>query len=373
MMERENDVLERIEHIVKRYMWLTKEERLGISLWVLHTYIHKKYLLTPRLALLSPWYGHGKSTMLDIIEKLSFNSYKTISATPPVIFRVIGNSPVTTTMLLDEGDNQNLRLNAEYRKILNANRRGDIVDRVLGKVIIRYNVFSPIAIAAVHDLYPALMQRSVIIYILQPPPGAKFEILPQQQHHPDYIKFVDEAVELQSDIEKWAEIVELEDQPPNPLKLRNADNWRVLLAIADSFGRGDDARAALMELNKGQPTDNPGADLLSDIRDIYDKAQIDRCFTKKMLQQLHLFGWDNWTGLNGEQANHALTERELASILRRFKIHPTTIRQANSVAKGYHRKDFEYAWSVYCTKPNVTALQRNIHLVTEAEEKPKKK
>jgi hypothetical protein len=318
--------------------------------------------------------------MLDIIERLSFNAYKTIGATPPVIFRVIGNSPITTTMLLDEGDNQNLRLNAEYRKILNGNRRGDKVDRVIGKQVVRYDVFSPIAIAAVHDLYPALMQRSVIIYILQPPPGTKLEVLPQLQHHPDYIKFAQETADLQSDIELWSEHVQLVSQPANPLKLRTADNWRVLLAIADSFGRGDEARKAMTELVKGYPSDNPGANLLSDIQDIYNDYQVDRCFTKRMLQYLHQGEWSSWTGLDGELTPHSLNERELANILRRFKVYPTTIQPLGprdirgKGAKGYYRKDFEYAWSIYCAnKPAVPPAHRNTSVLKLVEEKPKKK
>jgi hypothetical protein len=368
-----SDVLARVESIVERYVYLTSQERLSVSLWILHTYTHKKYLLTPRLALLSPWYGHGKSTLLDIIERLAFNTYKTLSATPPVIFRVIGNNPVSTTMLLDEGDNQNLRLNAEYRKILNANRRGDKVDRVIGKEVRRYDVFAPIVIAAVHDLYPALMQRSVIIYILQPPPDIMLELLPQRPN-PDIVYMM---AELQNDIELWAETAVLADQPPIPHKGRIADNWRVLLAIADSFRRGDEARAAMLELVKGYPSDNPGANLLSDIRDLFNDQQSDRCFTKTILRYLHQHEWGNWTGLDGELRPHSLTERELANILRRFKIYPTTVRLSeikgirSTVAKGYHRSDFEYAWSIYC--PAVTPLQRNIHLVEPEPKKPPKK
>jgi hypothetical protein len=359
------NVLERIERTIERRVHITKEERLGISLWILHTYIHKRYIYTPRLALLSPWYGHGKSTMLDVLERLTFNSFKSNGATPAVIFRVIGNSSVTTTMLLDEGDNQNLRLDREYRKVLNSNRRGDWIDRMSGKQVMRFNVFAPIAIAAVHDLYSALMQRSVIIYILQPPPEVKLEDLPQQPDHPDYIKFVQETSELQADIEQWAESVILADNPPNPLRIRLKDNWRGLFAIADSLGRGDDAREAATELVKGYPMDNPGVNLLMDIWEVFDDIQTDRCFTKKMIEYLHRKGWDVWTGLDGEMTPHALNERELPNILRRFKIHPTMMQplgprtMRSRGARGYYRKDFEYAWSVYCPQLTATPQHRN--------------
>jgi hypothetical protein len=118
-------------------------------------------------------------------------------------------------VLLDEGDNQNLRFNPEFRKLLNANRRTDVIERVIGGETVKFKVFAPIAIAAVHDLYTALMQRSVIIYILQPPPEAVFEVLPQQEDHPDYIAFVQEVAALQKDIEQWAQSVQLADQPYN--------------------------------------------------------------------------------------------------------------------------------------------------------------
>ena len=50
--EGEPNVLTLIRSLTVKYIWMTEEERWAYPLWVLHTYVYKRYNKTPRLAIL---------------------------------------------------------------------------------------------------------------------------------------------------------------------------------------------------------------------------------------------------------------------------------------------------------------------------------
>jgi hypothetical protein len=62
-----------------------------------------------------------------------------------------------------------------------------------------------------------------------------------------------------------------DEDPDVPPTFRNrvADNRRVLLSIADSFGHGEAARAAAFALSADTLHEDPGVRLLTDIRTIF--------------------------------------------------------------------------------------------------------
>jgi hypothetical protein len=145
---------------------------------------------------------------------------------------------------------------------------------------------------------------------------------------------------------------------PAPLRDRQADNWRPLIAIADPFGADWALRAReAAVLCAGQHQDEDAAVvLLRDIRDIFDGRGVDRLPSKAMVD--HLTGaddaaWSEWRGIDGNQQPHKLSPGELAKLLVPFQIRPRTIRIFANVAgkptlKGYYRAQFEAAWRSYC-------------------------
>ena len=60
---------------------------------------------------------------------------------------------------------------------------------------------------------------------------------------------------------------------PPALRNRAADNWRILISIADSLGYGEDARAAAVALSADRPDEDAGVVLLTDIRTISRRAK----------------------------------------------------------------------------------------------------
>jgi hypothetical protein len=58
------NVLNLVLGFLDMYIGLTPEQRMAVALWTLHTYVFGRFVITPRLALLSPVRGCGKTTLL---------------------------------------------------------------------------------------------------------------------------------------------------------------------------------------------------------------------------------------------------------------------------------------------------------------------
>jgi hypothetical protein len=342
------NILDAIEKLLDIYVWITPKERLLTALWILHTYVYDRYTFTPRLALLSPVYGCGKTTLMILLEYLCHNPVRVIVPSPASLFRLMDEEP--RTLLIDEGDNLNFSQDKVLRAVLNANRRSDKITRATSQGVRYYLTYAPVGIAAVGRLPNSLMQLSVIVDMKRHPPG----INPLTVLNELEVGFRATMEGLQGEIIEWVDNCQLDPNPPNPIRNRGADNWRGLFAIADYFGRGDDARAATVKMTSGLPDDDKKVFLLMDIRDVFDDLGVDRIWTKTLLEKLHEGEWSEYSGLNDEKPSHALTAIEMSRILRDFKITPGTIFKLGSrgkrgpSAQGYYSRQFEPAWGSYC-------------------------
>ena len=102
-----------------------------MALWLLHTYCFNRFTITPRLALISPVNGCGKTTLLAVMEKLAYRPQRMDHTTPAVIFQTIHRTP--GTLLVDEADNLGLNVNGILRAIFNSgHRQGGNVRRYMG-------------------------------------------------------------------------------------------------------------------------------------------------------------------------------------------------------------------------------------------------
>ena len=165
----------------------------------------------------------------------------------------------------------------------------------------------------------------------------------------------------------WARDAELTSDPPMPAPLRDrqTDNWRPLIAIADAFGADWAVRAREAALSwSGEHHDEDAAVvLLRDIRDLFDARGVDRLASQTMVDHLTAADdapWPEWRGIHGNQQPHKLSPGELARLLEPFRIRPQTIRifaaAGKPTVKGYYRAQFEAAWRSYC-KDDVTPSQ----------------
>jgi hypothetical protein len=216
--------------------------------------------------------------------------------------------------------------------------------------------------AAIGTLPLPVMHRSIVIHMERR--DGRRQLTRLDKEDPDTKADLNIAYRMML---SWARDAELTSDPPMPAPLRDrqADNWRPLIAIADAFGADWATRARDAAVWAGQHQDEDAAVvLLGNIRDIFDARGVDRLPSKTMVDHLTAADdgpWSEWRGINGNQQPRKLSQGELAKLLEPFRIRPRTIRTFAAAAgrptlKGYYRAQFEAAWRSYC-KDDVTPSQ----------------
>jgi hypothetical protein len=354
------NVLDLVLTLIEEHVAITADERMAVALWVLHCWVFERYPITPRLVLLSPVRGRGKTTLIVLLELLIGQACRTDNVTAAAIYHRLDRTP-HTTLLVDEGDNLELLRNGVLRSVFNSgHRRGGGIDRFVGGWPRKYQVFAPLAVAAIGMLPLPLLHRAILINM--------------QRSRKGRLKRLDESdpafAAARVEIQKWAAISTLVHAPEMPPTLRDraADNWRVLLAIADNLGHGEDARAAAVALCADRTDEDPGVVLLADIWTVFRALGTDRIASALLVERLLGLDdnfWNEWRGLNDDRSPHKLTQGELSRLLRPFRIRPKTIwpilrRPGDKSSRGYERKQFEAAWTAYCASGDTPAHRSKI-------------
>jgi ribosomal protein L32 len=332
---------------------------MALALWVLHTHVFGRYRVTPRLALLSPVRGCGKTTALILLEALCADPDRSDNTTAASIYHMLAERE--HTLLIDEGDNLGLLNNSVLRAVFNAgHRRGGAIRRFVGGRARKFSVFAPLAVAAIGSLPLPLMHRAVVINMQRHAPSdAPLEPLDE---------FDPALAASRVDIQKWAETCALAYNPEMSGLNRVADNWRILIAIADDLSHGDEARATAIAMNADRRDEDAGVILLADIRTVFDGLGVDRILSVALIEALLGLDslWNDWCGLKDDRPPRKLNPSELSRLLEPFGIGPKSIwpvprRPDSKSRKGYRREQFEEAWAAYCPSPG-TAEQD--HAVT---------
>jgi putative DNA primase/helicase len=240
------NVLDLVLYLLKEHVVVSDEERIAIALWVLHAHVFDRFMVTPRLALLSPVRECGKTTLIELIELLVPEAFRTDNVTPAPIYHTLANRRVV--MLLDEADNLRLLHNPVLRAVFNSgHRRGGSVARLFEGRVRKFSTFGPLCVAAIGDILPMpLLGRSVTIRMQRYSPD---EARPQlRQLDPSDPAFSG----AQDELRKWAATCSLAQAPEMPAGFHNRlkDNWLRLLAIAEDLGHGEAARAAASVLRR---------------------------------------------------------------------------------------------------------------------------
>lgn len=363
----EVNVLDLVLRLIELHIAITADERMAAALWILHTHVFDRFTFTPRLALLSPVRGCGKTSLLVLLELLTEDPFRTDNVTPAAIYHYLDHKPYSA-LLIDEADNLDLSRNGIMRAVFNAgHRHGGSIARFVDGQARKFPVFAPLALAAIGTLPLPLLHRSITINM-------------QRQSGEKRTKRLDERdprfVSSREQIKKWATSCTLARAPAIPSELRDraADNWEVLLAIADDLGHGHAARSAAIQLSSRRLYEDPGVTLLADIRAVFDESGVDRLASATLVERLLAIDdslWAEWRGPNDERAPRKLTQGELARLLRPFHIRPRTIwparrRPDDRSSRGYWRHQFESAWRAYCPLGDTPTHQSKINSAHEA-------
>jgi hypothetical protein len=363
-----------IHYLLEQYVVLEPHEYIAVSLWALHAHCYNEFGLTPRLALRSSLPNCGKTTVLNILERLTVRARKYAAITPAVLYHLIDQTH--PTLLIDEVDNLSLALqaNGRLRAIFNSGHENGGVLAILQHGEPReFSTFAPMALALPknYGVLPRTLESRCITIRMKRQDGRR-ELLRFDRKHPD--RAFDRAYEQ---ILLWRQEAELNPDPEMPECNRFADNWRPLISIADSLGCGVKARQAMAIFARRYRTDDIATKLLIDIRNVFDTDGTDRLPSKVLLAgllELEASEWCEFCGMDADGRDprpHKLTEIELGHILRKtFEIRSCTIWPSRRTAetksaKGYKRAQFEQVWRTFCDDD--TAAQssniRSLHVV----------
>lgn len=378
------ELLDTIETFLRRFIVFPNDHCFtATALWIVHTHLLDHFDNTPRLAVLSPEPGSGKTRVQEVIELLVPDPMATFNVSAAVLYRSMASedehgNPRRPTILLDEADTifgpRASKDHEDLRGFINSGyRRGAMAQRcaMYGKqvVIETFPSFAAVCIAGLDDLPDTIMTRSLVIRMQRRAPGEQVESFRRRLIEP--IGRV-----LRGEIKTWSKTLDLSESFPDlpaGVEDRNADCWEPLVAIADAAG-GDDwpqrARQAavhFVEVGKDN-SQSLNIKLLTDLKAIFDGLDTDRggdipptpihaISTADLLEKLHAMEEAPWGALRG---GHPLDARGLSRRLGKYQVKPTVVRVGDKTHRGYRREDLHDVWNRYL--PSVVSPPPETHV-----------
>jgi hypothetical protein len=339
------DVLDAVQAFVARFNVFPSEHCAPmLALWYAHTHAAEHFYVTPRLILDSAEPGSGKTRVLEVAQFLVASPEMTISATPAALFRMVSEGPIS--ILFDEvdaifnaktgGNNEDLRalLNAGYKRTATVAR---CVGDAKAMKVAKFPVYAPAVLAGIAGGMPStITTRAITIHMRRRAPDETVD------------EFWEEDVEAESEplrtrLAAWVvsvgeRIGRARPAMPEGVRDRSAEIWRPLLAIADEAGGDwpDTARAACLHFVTSASADTGGnlrAQLLSDVRDLFDASNTTKLTTADILAGLVALEEGPWQDFHGKP----LDARTLAKELKPYGVKSRDLRvpNAHGTVKGY--------------------------------------
>ena len=346
-------LMEHLTATIQRYVILPAHGADAVALWILRTHAHDLFDVNPRLALVSPEKRCGKTTLLELLERLTPRAVLASNITPSAIFRVI--EAAAPTLLIDEMDSFS-NTHEELRGILNSGHRraGAKVVRTVGDEYEprEFSTWCPMVLATIGRLPDTLEDRSISIPMRRRAPGEAVTRL--RWTGPQGAALRDILAIIASGIARWVldhqdALCQSDPILPETLHDRAADNWSPLFAIADVLG-GDwperaNAAALVLSGHEASDSESDGVALLRDIQGVFQESLADSLRSHDLCDQLTELEerpWKEW------RHGKPLSPAQFAKLLKPFGVRSRNIRQSDSrVVKGYHKADFQDAFTRY--------------------------
>lgn len=359
------DALNEIRAAFNRHAILTPHADVAMTLWCAFTWFIEGAQIAPILVIRAPESECGKTTVKDIVELFVKRPLSSEGITLAALFRVV--EQYQPTLLLDDADSWLLRdPNDERHSLINSgHKRGGKVLRCAPDTfdLQSFSTFCAKAVIFIGKSKDTLHNRSIEIVLKRKAPGERITPL----RNADKSQYDLMRTKLaRTEIDYLSAFINARPSLPPGLENRAADNWEPLLAIADLAGGEwpELARNAAMALIGGrEPVISIGAELLTDIAQIFETRQLRRISTSELVQALCADEEAMWSTYN---RGKTITPRQIATRLSEYSIKPKTIRFGyKDTAKGYELEQFRDAFERYLQPApengalSVTTLQPN--------------
>jgi hypothetical protein len=343
----DDDVLVTLIGVYQNFFVVRPEDYIIIALWTLHTWVYRRFAHTPRLIVQSPAPATGKSRMMVSIKECtqlaSYSDDQSIAS----FYHIVENGGGRISMFMDEFDEQDVNVRRAYTRLLNA---GYTLTGKIDRVHESYSVFAPLCIGGidvVNLLRPTTLTRCIVINCGK---ATKEEEACIKTHSPWLGVGLDELRVMQDLIRPWALAVMLDPFPDTESVGRAENKWRVLFAIADSFG--EKWGAAIRQIAEAHEAAHPvptNVQVLADVRDIFIKLNERNIWSKVLIDELR----DTYPGVYmawqgpGRGMPHPITQAQLANVLRMFGVKSQTVRMRgrDGTANGYKYEHLDPVWA----------------------------
>ena len=218
----------------KRYLSLPPMAAELLTLWGAGTHVMAGAPIFPRLGITSIDAICGKTRVLQFLEGICFRPIVIDDAFPAVIYRLVDAQQ--PTLLLDECD---VWFTQEFRGLANSGHRaGGHVIRCQGDdyTPVAFKTYAPMAYARIGSFgkqFGPLLTRSITLRVSRCLPEEASQLAPFAEKDRDALQ-----AEFGSKLQRWFQGTPLNPAPtlPDNLRLRDADNWRLLFAVAEAAG-----------------------------------------------------------------------------------------------------------------------------------------
>ena len=344
------ELLDALVATFKRYLVLPEHAAEVLALWVVLTYAHDAFEISPLLVVTSPQKQCGKTLLLTVLGELVSRPLPASNITAAALFRAVERW--TPTLLVDEADTF-LRESDELRGIINSGHRraSAYVVRTVGDEHEpqHFRTWAPKALAAIGSLHPTLEDRAIPVGLQRKGPGEHVERLRLREAGPELWRLARKAA-------RWAN-----DHSPalaahvpaeiDGLHNRAQDKAEPLMAIAELAGSDWPAKArrALRAILEATEDASREVLLLSDLQAVWPPKK-DRAPTKDLLELLHGLEDRPWSAYG--RTGKPMQPVQLARLLKPFGVKPRTLqegegRTTRTTAKGYYREEMAPLWDRY--------------------------
>lgn len=340
------DIIRRIQ----RHVIISYDGALVAALWIMLSWVHDDVAThSPILNINSAEPESGKSTLMGLIAFLMPRCIASVEASEAAIYRAIKRW--TPSFCFDEFDSILVDDDkAALRSVINSGHtRGQGVLRCIGddKTPELFPTFAPKAIGMVgRKLPPATLSRCIFVELRR----RKKEEQVEKFAHADDAEFGD----LRRRLRRWAidnqdALRSAKPAMPDELQNRRADNWQLQLAIADLCNGveeyGAKTRAAAVAIEGKADSRTLGVRLLTDIKALFDATDsLEAMHSADIVRKLVDDPEKSW----GEAfEGKPLTQNRLAGALKTYGIISTNVTVNKVELKGYYRKNFAEAWTIY--------------------------
>lgn len=350
-----SELLDGLDRLLARFVAFPSDhDRYAVAAWVLHCWTLDAFDSTPRLALLSPEKGSGKTRTLEVLELVVPNAKHTVNMSAAVLYRLVGgDDPVT--LLMDEADTylgwKVASQHEDIRGLVNAgHRRGSTTYRMNmegGATIQEFPAYAAVALAGLGDLPDTIIDRSIVVAMKRRSPDEPVEQFRRRLVEPDIAHLV-EAIGMWS-TDATGQLITVIDHItlPDGIEDRSADTWEPLVAIGDLAGEpwSTRLRDAAVTLNGQRQERDPslGMQLLRDVRSIFDRLAVDRITSAELAEHLAAIEGAPWADLRGTP----IDAQGIARRLRPYEVRPGSHWFGEGSGRGYLREDFYDAWRRY--------------------------